>query len=266
MFRDVSLTERVAAGERTTPTGRVAVAADDVSDFSGRFELTFGSGSDKIQIVAIAHFLSWRLQALRTLWLQQDRPIDPYSEMLQRVPVIDPDVISADDLRSPVTGRPAFDVWLKRREWVDDRLGEHSDVTKTVVAATGASIEIPDIAAILDCMYEPFSYGTIDATPWAATTPPSMFDALHDNLVHGVDLGPTAARLQADLRLAVQEFNQLMATRLKACRFEHDPRNVPVGDDEWGDLFSILTQAQKRAFHSDWIAEEQGEGVSLEPE
>lgn len=84
----------------------------------------------------------WRLEHLRTLWKEQDWPNDPYYENFQpiadRLPIIGPDIIGPDDFRNPVpkanSGDPdkAFDIWLKRRTWVDARIQALSARTKVV--------------------------------------------------------------------------------------------------------------------------------------
>ncbi|MBB3188947.1 neuraminidase-like domain-containing protein [Halomonas cerina] len=268
LFRDQDRTQLVASGERTTATGPVAVAAVDGSALSGRFEIDFITATETIEIVAVPHFLSARLQYLRTLWREQDWPADPYRDAAEApLPIIDPDIIGPDDLRKPIAGNAAFDLWRKRREWVDERVNELVALTKTVADEEGNDVEVPDVTALFDRMYQTVTYDTTDVTPWADTTPPADFSTLRDNLAGGNkgEVEMATEQLDEDLRLTVEAFNQLLAIRDKAAAWETDPQREPVTDDEWRAFFSILVQAQKRAFYPTWIDEEKDQDVELDP-
>ena len=265
LFRDRERTVLVASGERNTAQGQVALAAEDGSSLMGRFEIDFVTDSDGIELVAVPHFLSGRQHYLRALWQEKDWLQDSYTGGAETLPIIDPDLIVPDDLRTPEAGNAAFDLWLKRREWVDERLEELAGLTKTVTDEEGTSVEVPDVAALFERMYQPVTYSGVEATPWADTTPPDTFTALHENLTQGHEVDAAVARLEEDLRLTVEEFNRLIATRDKAERWEAGPLNEPVQDEEWRAFFFILVQAHKRVLYPAWIDEEKGAGVKLGP-
>src|SRR6266567_1551033 len=85
LFRDAQQQQLVAYGELATGSsaGTVTVLEENNSGLSGRI-VSAGSASATvltgIELQAVPRFLSWRLQHLRTLWEEQDRPSDAYSE------------------------------------------------------------------------------------------------------------------------------------------------------------------------------------------
>lgn len=64
----------------------------------------------------------WKKAKLREEWKEGDGLSTPYWKLnaVDREVIIDPDVITADDFRTPQTGNAVFDLWVKRRKWVDD--------------------------------------------------------------------------------------------------------------------------------------------------
>ncbi|MFC6939742.1 neuraminidase-like domain-containing protein [Salinirubellus sp. GCM10025818] len=269
LFSDPDRTALVAAGERTTATGPVTVATVDEGALLGKVDVDYVADTDTVEIIAIPYLLSARLQSLRDRWLKQDWPTDPYRDDAEApLPIIDPDLIGPDDLREPEAGATAFDLWLKRREWVDERLDELAGPTETAVDEDGADVEMPDVAALFDRMYQPVTYDTTDVTPWADTMPPDTFSTLRDDLTQGnaSDVETTAIRLHEELHLTVEAFNRLVALRDKATAWVADPRRDPVTDEEWRAFFSILVQAQKQALYTTWIDEEGDQPVAFGPE
>jgi hypothetical protein len=85
LFRDAQQQQLVAYGELATGTsaGTVTVLEENNSGLSGRI-VSGGIASaivlTGIELQAVPRFLSWRLQYLRMLWEEQDRPSDAYSE------------------------------------------------------------------------------------------------------------------------------------------------------------------------------------------
>ncbi len=68
----------------------------------------------------------WKKAKLREDWVKAHKLSTPYwrSSAVDREVIIDPDVVTIDDLRHPsntsVNGDPApFNIWKKRREWID---------------------------------------------------------------------------------------------------------------------------------------------------
>lgn len=85
---------------------------------------------------------TWRLNFLRDLWYRLDYPSDPFTD--NEIPIIDPDIVTPDDFRDPFpsdgTGHNdnIFDLWIKRRQWVDSIL----DGLRTKVKNAGIFSEL----------------------------------------------------------------------------------------------------------------------------
>ncbi len=251
----------VASGTRNSAKGSVELKEQNDSGLSGKIDIDYAADNSQIYISAIPVFLSWRLHYLRTLWKRQDWPSDLYTEGVEnQLPLIDPDVIGPDDLRNPVPGTPAFDLWLQRRNWVDTQIQSLSSLTTEVNGA-----QVPDITAMLATMYQEVTYGDFVATPWAPTTLLAEFDTIHNNLNQGIDIESTTVRIETDLHLDVESFTHLMDIRAKDHLAHADSKNAPVTNEEWQDVYSILIQSQKQAMYGEWINEETQNGIQLGP-
>ena len=79
-YQDVGRTKLLAEGDQRTADGPIRLIPKNSSGLGGTFEVAFTTGSSTIAISAIPKFLCWRLKRLRTIWEQQDRPDDEYSE------------------------------------------------------------------------------------------------------------------------------------------------------------------------------------------
>ncbi|MPZ79747.1 MAG: hypothetical protein GEV28_04845 [Actinophytocola sp.] len=207
-----------------------------------------------------AEFRDWRLSHLRTVWQAQDRPPDrfdthpsPAFPATELRPVIDPDLVGPDDLRHPGPGAAPFDLWLKRRDWTDDRL-----------TATRALLGDPaDLTQAFAAMYQLVSYnaqqGPVTETPWAANTQPDEFAALDEQLRDGENVEEITERLATDLRLGVEAFGRLVTVWALLDNGE------PAAPEDLSAVVDILVQAQKDAFNQPWRTEEHALDVLLEP-
>jgi Tc toxin complex TcA C-terminal TcB-binding domain len=190
-------------------------------------------------------------------------------QISQRLPIIDPDAIGPDDFRRPVLktnlGDPdrAFDLWKKRRDWVDQRLQAFSSLTKL---PPGETQRVPDIAAMFAAMYQPVTYGAISMTAWASTTPSTEFENLRSQLTQGIDVKAIKFRLLDDLHLPVDHFTHLMEIEAKAKLWDNDRRSKKVKNEEWQEVYSILVQAQKSKLFAAWRKEETAAGIQLTPQ
>lgn len=257
LFKDRNRTVHIGFGERSTATGTVDISQANQSGISGQLEIDYTANSDNIELVVLPEFLTWRLRRLRTIWLSQDWPSDPYSEGL--LPIIDPDLIGPDDFRNPFAkANPAkpFDIWIDRRAWVDDALRAFSLLTNQ--GSTGQ--QVPDFTALFNRMNQPLSYGgaTVAQRIWKQETQPQDFDVLLSALTEAnSQLGKEAKRrIEQDLCLTIESFRRLMAIWAKDKLARQRPGKDPVQEDEWREVFSILTQAQKRKLFPAWIEEE----------
>lgn len=267
LYRDQTMTEDylVAAGDSRTRQGPIDLSEENQSGLSGLFEIDFEGATDGIAIVAVPRFLNWRLAHLRTLWKAQDFPIDPFteglpSEVLEEQgywpyprPTIDPDMIGPDDFRAPfVKLSPTdldgpFDLWVKRRNWVDAQW--------RAFVALKPPVGPPDFEVAFRHMSEPIRYDSMEATPWSSSVD---LERLSNDLVSGEDPEATRERIRSDLKLTVESFSRLMEIRTKDKRWRGDNRNEQVTEEEWWrEVCSILVQAQKVSLFSHWVEEEQ---------
>ncbi len=76
---------------------------------------------DVFQPTPESKVVQWKKAKLREEWKKADGLSDPYwpSSALDREVIIDPDVVTPDDLRFPIPADPAFTLWKKRRDWID---------------------------------------------------------------------------------------------------------------------------------------------------
>ncbi len=238
------------------------------SGLSGSFEMNFFANF-YADFSVIPDFLSWRLQYLRNLWYKQDWPSDPYikepsEDMTEQdlLPIIDPDIIGPEDFRVSNTDiSPIFDLWIKRREWVDGQIQELANMKKVITDEQNEEIEIPDLEAMFQRMYEPISYPyplphTI--IPWKNTTPPEAFDSINDILTEGTDTEVEKAinRIKDDLCISVESFIRLLELRDKELAWEVDQSKEQFNRDEWEEFYSILAQVQKKVLFNFWRQEE----------
>ncbi len=204
----------------------------------------------------------WQLDHLRTLWREQDWPTDPYSPDYQpqdeQLPIVDPDIISSNDFRVPIKKTDPevrdnpFDIWLKRREWVDQRLQLFGTLTKERRGQI-----VPDLWTMLIIMGSGVTYDATMTSPWV--TIPDL-DKLSHDLTQATDektRKDAIGSVKKDLHLTVESFTRLMDLRDKDTSAENDSRYDGLTDEEWREVFSILTQATKAAFYGYWIQEEQ---------
>jgi hypothetical protein len=174
---------------------------------------------------------TWKLEHLRNLWRQQDWPEDPFTNVT--LPLIDPDVIAAGNLRKAQAGEAAFDLWQARRTWVDNTL-----------AAFKADRETNDLDHILKQVLG-------DPLP--------DINTLYQNLNNGTDL-ENAVNTIKGFHQTTESFRRLMELKTK----DDDPAQN-LDNEEWDEVYAILTQARKEAEYPNWIAEEQAAALKLSP-
>lgn len=205
--------------------------------------------------------LTWRRAATREQWRRQDFP---HQGVGGGRPLIDPDVVGPDDFRVPrpkaAVGDPdgAFDLWLRRRTWVDAQLIVLSAMNQVVAGQL-----LPDLGAMLASQYVAVGYGAVNVTAWAATTPIADFATLRDNLTRGIAVAATRTRIETDLALSGDAFLRLTEVGAKHAAALADVRNEAVTAAEWSEVRSILAQARKMRLFAAWRAEEAAAHVTL---
>jgi hypothetical protein len=246
LYRDQARTKLVASGEIATPSGSVRLAQKNNSRLSGVVEIAYTADSTTISIAAIPSFLSWQLQHLRTLWTQQDHPTDAYSdEASPQLPVIDPDLIGPDDFRNPtLKAAPAdpdraFDLWLARRSFVDTKLNN----LKTERETNGLNEILKQVLG------DPLP----DLDGWSLILTKGATGAEVKTATNEIE----------KLGLTVDSFLRLLSLCDKDRLAQSDTRNPKVSEEEWREVYSILTQATKVKHFAAWRTQEQGAGIHL---
>jgi Tc toxin complex TcA C-terminal TcB-binding domain len=250
-----------------------------VSDLEQSLEELFGlanTRADPLGTRPSPKFLTWRRERLRELWKDQDWPEDLPGGGSS---VINPDVIGPDDFRTPDPNKKEFGLWLRRRTWVDAELEQLMTHTRSVTVGAATEI-VPDIETMLDSMYVGRSYvvgnvpGAVGpfasvSVSWPTTTPKEELASLQQRIFAASQdteqVQQTARKLSDELGLTVAAFDRLMAVRSRALAWMADPRNPKVEDEEWSDIYSILTSARTRLLLSAWRSEEAAVGVEFGP-
>jgi len=173
----------------------------------------------------------WREARQRRLWAEADHPQPARDDTSL---VVDPDLLVAADIRHRVAGDPAFDLWTARRQWTD-----------AAFAAIRASRE------------------RLGPVPPADAFDTVVGDIVGVPVARLVDLDRDRRRgisIEADLaalRLIPAELLQLLRAREVA-------GSGIVTDDEWQDLYHLLTQVRKHQQRVAWLQAEAG--VALTPD
>jgi hypothetical protein len=182
-------------------------------------------------LLPVPNLLIWQKEHLRAAWQQQDDAAR--TEFDTPVPLIDPDLISPQDLRTPSPGNSAYDLWKARQD---------------------------DLAAQL---------AALDAARKAQSTQQAGFDQIVSDAVGPVAelLALDEERQRGNAidvalkakRLSMQAFLHLMRLRQLAVV-------GTVLDAEWADVYAILTQVKKLGSYAAWRSEEQLKGLILGPD
>jgi hypothetical protein len=175
--------------------------------------------------------LIWQKENLRSTWQKQDDA--ELSEMDTPAPVIDPDLLSAQDLRTPEPGDAAYDLWKARRDNLAARLAALDTTRKA----------------------QPTQQAGFDRIVSDTLGPVEQLLALIEQHRGGNSID---SQLRAR-RLTMQPFLHLMRVRELAVA------NTML-DEEWNDVYSILLQAQKFDLYATWRGEERQKGLILGPD
>lgn len=175
--------------------------------------------------------LIWQKEHLRAAWQQQDDAAR--SDLDTPVPVIDPDLLNTQDLRTPSPGNPAYDLWKAR----------HDELVAYITS--------------LDALRkaQPTQQAGFDRIVTTAVGPVTELLALADARQRGNAID-TQLRVK---RLRLQPFLHLMRVRQLAVA-------GTVLDAEWEDVYAILTQVKKVGLYVAWRGEERQKGLILGPD
>lgn len=173
----------------------------------------------------------WQKEQLRAAWQQQDDAARSAMDTPQ--PVIDPDLLVVQDLRTASPGNTAFDLLHARKALVTTLLAEMSALRSAQPTPQEAFDQL--VGSVLGPVPELLA----------------MVEARRNG--SGID-----AALRAR-RLTPQAFVHLMRVRELAVAGD-------VLDSEWGDVDAILLQVKKFALHAAWREEERQRGLILGPD
>lgn len=258
LYRDSAREQHVATGDISSPRGVIQLSPRNHSDLSGVIDIDFSRESDDIELVAVAEFLSWRLQHLRTQWKTQDAIADPYTETpispyteSDLLPVIDPDLIGPDDFRTPFQKTRdtdpdgPFDLWIQRRNWIDAQIHTLQKRQQRLSEEMRSDAEV--LTAILEELYPAVEL----RLPWPAshqslTGVRRVFETLGENLAIGKDVKETERHIRSIAGLLPESFSRLREIQIKA---QEQRRLSP---EDWEDVFSILVQREKCLQFSAW--------------
>jgi hypothetical protein len=175
--------------------------------------------------------LIWQKENLRSAWQQQDDAAR--SELDLPTPVIDPDLLSTQDLRTPNAGNAAYDLWKARGDTLAAQLAA-LDTTRN-----GQATQLAGFDSIVSDTLGPV------AELLALDQRRQSGDA--------IDI-PLGAK-----RLTMQPFLHLMRVRQLAA-------TNSVLDAEWSDVYAILIQVKKLGLYATWRGEERQRGLILGPD
>jgi hypothetical protein len=173
------------------------------------------------------------------------------------LPAIDPDLVGPDDLRTPRPGEAAFDLWTKRRDWVDARLAVLAAKTKVKDGT-----KLPDFEEMVAEMAKPLDYAGSKLEPWPGVIPD--LTALGAAL-SGTDAELARFRLEQELNLSEPALGRLLALRGKLAARMADVRTEAPSAAEAIEVRSILVQSMKARFSEIWRAEEVAAGLRFGP-
>jgi hypothetical protein len=175
--------------------------------------------------------LQWQFEALKARWMGQDFPTGSATDGLP--PLIDPDLIAADDIRNPVPSNAAFDLWDERRQWVEKVLGTLQSQRQRA-------------RTVLEAFDEVAGYTLGDA---------SILQDLETRYKSGKDIEP-------DLKAAYLT----MQTLTRLLRIRSLAESGVLTDAEWEDVLGILVQVGKSREYANWREAEKAGGIALMPE
>lgn len=243
VYADAARTRLVAQGARTSPEGRVQLKPRNRSGLSGDIELRYTVDAADASVAVAGLMLVWRLQHLRSSWFAQDWPDVPPADVGSEPPLslVDPQTIGLADLRNPVAGDAAYDLWLARTKELADRR------TALVAARDAAPDPASQIAAMVSLAL---------SLPGAAPVTVTQLTDADDAERRGERIG---TRLAA-MGLTAPGFRFL----LPVVRLVQS--GVPISKPEWELVFDTLVVARKLRDGEAWRAAEHAARLTLSPD
>ena len=240
-FTDEARSLVVASGERKTATGSVRLVPANGSGLTGIVEIDYVADDTGISLSLLPSLLVWRLRHMRVLWDGEDWPAEgPAADATQLLrPLIDPQVIGLNDLRSPRPGDTAYDLWLARVKWLE---GQRTTLKTTYEAAASP---LAGLEAIISLAL---------STPVHAVTA-AYLDEIKQAQVRG-------ERIEQRLSL-LGLTPSAFAFLLPILGLARDGQ--PITSPEWEVVYDTLLNARKQHEWAAWRTEEHGLKLTLSP-
>lgn len=187
--------------------------------------------------------VTWYKASLHRKWKDEDERPDE-----DKLPIIDPDLISAEHLQIPYETNPAYKLWKERWDWINDhkkggtiekgRLSKLKEIGENTYKRTSDNLE--RLKAVMN----------------EAQMDTAMLEGLERLQEEGVDIASSLKQLG----LTTGEFSRLKSLRAVVAG------GADLLDSEWNDIYSILVQVEKRKKFQEWKQAEKDSGVFLCPE
>lgn len=192
-YEEIRRIKLASAEERLKFANRIGIAPENINEFI----LNHSSTNDFISDVALEELFGYRdttrnyktvdagqtlpnalvatpkssLEVYKEAFLRnqfhlQDFPIKPFSSL--GLPIIDPDIVTADDFRIPEASNASFALWQKRFNWLSNIKSELSSIKRKISTYPESNIVLVDVElSSLPALIEltDFTGATIPLTP-----------------------------------------------------------------------------------------------------
>ena len=223
--------DNLATADRQSLAARLGIDADKVGQLllspeqmtEETLERIFGLADttrDPLATTALPLLYQWQIDHLRTLWWEQDQPD---SGIRTQTPIIDPDIVSDNDLASN-TGF-VYDLWKVRTDWINEKLNNLANDTQ---ASDSDQIRLE---RLVDKVLMPVTMNDL--------------------------LGLETQRLQGhDITTQLAQYHLSLPAFSLIMHLRSVPRDGAFLKSEWDDVYSILVQAMKLREYDAWRAQE----------
>lgn len=198
----------------------------------------------------------WKKAYLRQLWQKQDYPDNPYIK--NEIPIIDPDIVTVDDIRLPNSSNVAFQIWDARRTNIEELFP---------VTGTNYPALLDTLNSLLSRLLDDFEYASPvqDNIPFSAWSETSIGDAittlsgLHADINSGNNSAVEAgtSELWANYHLKPNELTKIIEIK------ENYGDDIITEVQAYQDVINIRTQVIKRYIFQEWINEENSNNIIL---
>ncbi|WP_416840250.1 neuraminidase-like domain-containing protein [Haloferax sp. DFSO52] len=247
---------------------RDMVTEANLEQLFGLVDTTRAVRNEELEQLEPSLFETWQREYRHARWHEEDMPTTPYDPDRDpsdgdRRAVIDPDIVGPDDMRDTSSSSAVFQLWVHRREWVDEHLRE-------LRRMVSEEVSVDDLLAHLRT---PVRYPLVDEStvesrqPWSAPLSAEV-DRLTSELSAGDDaiLEGALERLDADWKLTEEEFRYIVTLLETEAAHTRDPRNDAVTTAQLDELCSLLVEILKRTMETIWVDEEDNTSTPVYPE